>query len=71
MSETGPLPAFPSLEESAPHLAGRTGAAIKRRFDRKLYPPEYLIHVTPKRLAVDLHGLVAWLRAKNAAKENV
>ena len=57
------IPALASLDESAIHLGAREGrgTTIYRRFQRGLYPNEFLVRVTPRRLAVDLPGLLTWI----------
>lgn len=58
-----PQPIFASIKVAAFHLGASSGAALLRRFERGIYPKEYLVHLTPRILVVDLERLIEWIRA--------
>ena len=56
------VPALASFKVAAHHLGAPSAAALRRRFERGIYPKEFILPLTPQKPGVDLHGLLAWMR---------
>ena len=56
------VPALASLKVAAVHLGASSANALRMRFDRGIYPKRFLVHLTPNKLGVDLHAILAWIR---------
>jgi hypothetical protein len=68
--ETGyAVPALASFKVAAPHVGASSAAALRRRFERGLYPRRFVVQLTPRLPGVDLHGLIAWIRHRNSDTE--
>ena len=62
-ASTNPLvPALACFKLAAVHLGASSSAALRRRFERGVYPGRFIIRLTPTRPGVDLHALLAWIR---------
>ena len=56
------VPKLVDLETAAGHVGASTPEALRMRFFRGTYPKRFLFKVSPRRLAVDVSGLVNWIR---------
>ncbi len=56
------VPALASFKVAALHLGASSGAAVRRRFERGIYPKRFLVQLTPRTPGVDLHAVLAWIR---------
>ena len=56
------VPALASFKVAAVHLGAPSGAALRMRFDRGVYPVRFIVKLTPTRPGVDLHAILDWIR---------
>ena len=63
------VPALASFKQAAPHVGASSPAALRRRFEREIYPQRFLVQITPGKKGVDLHGLIAWIRRGRPSSE--
>lgn len=63
------VPALASFNQAAPHLGASSAAALRRRFERGIYPQRFLVQITPEKKGVDLHALIAWIRQGRPSAE--
>jgi hypothetical protein len=58
------VPPVVPLAVAAKYLSAPTGRAVRVRFSKGLYPPEYLANLTPRKMGVRLQALLEWLAAQ-------
>lgn len=61
------IPALPSFKAAAPHVGAPSGAALRKRFERGIYPKRFLVMLTDHLPGVDLPALLAWIKAGRPA----
>ena len=64
------VPALASFKVAALYLGASSGPALRRRFERGIYPKRFLVQLTPRNPGVDLHRLLAWIRSGRQADES-